>query len=125
MSILAALDTRLAAFLPTIIERQEQYRSANGHYFQGLRTHAQPPSDGIDIAPDQVDRKPTDQLYAWSDVGPLPSQMGSSLSIDVYDGPSGKGYVVRLEVDINGTVWQRRWNVGPETWRSHNWRELI
>ena len=42
-------------------------------------------------------------------------------AIDVYDGPAGKGYVVRAECVVDGTRWVKLLNVGPEVYRERGW----
>ncbi len=39
---------------------------------------------------------------------------------DVYDGPKGKGYVLKVIKAFNKKVWVLKKHVGPETWRDTN-----
>ena len=100
---------------------QSAKAAGRGGYWQGPRTHAAPPADGAALAPDLA-RAAHGETETWSDAAlPLPPQMECSVQIDVYDGPSGRGYVIAGEVLLAGVRYLRRAHVGPETWREHDW----
>lgn len=118
------IDARLTATIGQITAAQTAYKNANGKYAQILDTHTAPPEDGVEVAPDRLDTKPHyQQQTARQLAGPLlrASQL-SSLKIDQYRTPDNEfGFVVTLTTKINGEIWTRAVNVGPETWRNKNW----
>jgi len=54
----------------------------------------------------------------------LTSPSGFSYWVDVYDGPKGKGYVIRYETTRAGKLVRKAVNFGPETWREQDWEEV-
>lgn len=108
---------------------QEAYAASHGgRYFQGILTPTTPPDDGAVVNPDQT-KKPTDQVERWLDVftgaNALPAtNWPVSVSIDVYDGPDGKGWVVNVIYTKGGETWSRSFNTGPETWRERPWERV-
>lgn len=46
------------------------------------------------------------------------------MAVDAYDGPEGKGYVVRCRYTLAGTIYRTVHQFGPETWRAHPWRQM-
>lgn len=126
-----AVDSRLSTLWNTIQTRQDAYLLANGRYFQGKRSHtAAPANTGAGslqmAAADLLDDHPTDQVHTWLDF--LPELNGLAiemvLTIDVYDGPQGRGYVGTVRVSHNGTSYERAAQVGTETWRAFAWRTV-
>lgn len=119
--IRAACDTKLNAAWAHVQTRQAAYLTSRGRYFQGVRTHAVTPSDGLETPPSPLGR-PSDQSESWLEAGySLPVTMPMCLEIHTYHGPHGKGYVAVLTVRISGHTWRRVQNVGPETWRTRAW----
>lgn len=120
-----AVDTRLAQLWATIQARQDAYAAAHGgRYWQGLRTATITPADGVAALPDVGNATPTDQPQAWpSAILTTPLEM--ALQIDVYDGPLGAGYAATVQVQYNGTLYERAAQVGPETWRAFGWRAAV
>lgn len=127
-----AVDTWLAGKWPVVVARQETYASNHGgRYWQGLRTHNVDPAytnstDGSRVA-DRFGQAPSDQLASWLDV--LPEWVAELLPvciwIDVYDGPQGTGWVAGIQATHNGNTYRRTQNVGPETWRTQGWHQVI
>lgn len=124
------VDTWLADKWPTVVARQENYRTNRGVYWQGLKTHTITPvhtngSDG-DSIPDQLNASPTDQFSNWSTVFPewdgVP--IPCSLAVDVYSSPEGEGWVATLEVVFNGVTYSRSQNVGPLSNLTKAWHEV-
>jgi len=116
----------LAGRWVTLKARQETYYANNGHYFQGLWTHNAEvtQTDSLDnTAADNLTSKPTDQTHTWRDFlstsldAPIPAR----LKIDVYDGPKGKGWQAVLQVKYKNKIYQRTKQVGPESYRTHDW----
>ena len=119
-----AVDDRLAALWTAIQNKEAAYYAANGKYWQGLRTMSAIPADGATALPDIGTATPTDQPDSW----PLALRqvaMEMALRIDTYAGAQGNGYVATVFVSINGTVWRRAAQVGPETWRQHGWQSGV
>lgn len=116
-----AVDDRLAALWTAIQNKEAAYYAANGKYWQGLRTMSAIPADGATALPDIGTATPTDQPDPWP-AALRQVAMEMALQIDVYDGPSGVGYVATVSVRINSRVWERAAQVGPETWRQHGWQ---
>jgi len=103
---------------------QDSYFSANGKYWQGIETPTTVPSDGVSKTTDKT-KKPTDQFEDWSDFGvTIPAKLECSISVDVYDGPNGKGYCIIGKVNESGVLYARCKNVGPEKHREQDWKEL-
>jgi hypothetical protein len=119
------VDDWLAGRWPTLVGRQEAYFANQGRYFQGFWTHTSTPADGADAAADNLAMRPSDQAARWPDLLTLPDLLPCALRIDVYEHPSGHGWVATLRVQVAGTVYERRGQVGPETWRSAGWREVV
>lgn len=122
------VDTFVNANLAKIQQVQEDYLTANGHYWQGIATPQVVPSNVTLTTPD-LTLKPTDQSSRWADVfsgaKALPNKWPAQIRIDVYDGPLGKGWTLTITVnDSNGTSF-KVWNFGPETWRAQDWLDLV
>jgi hypothetical protein len=122
-------DQFVAGLLTTIQQRQDIYLSANGEYWQGLPTHTNDLSYTVAVNASALANglllHPTDQAESWIDMYPELSTLvfPASMRIDVYDGPSGKGYVIKTRLCYVDTCYEKADNHGPETWRSSDWRE--
>ncbi|MDV2479218.1 MAG: hypothetical protein RX317_03120 [bacterium] len=121
------IDGRLGLLLTHLEARQDAYFTAHGRYFQGIKTHTVLPKGEIDeeTPPDRT-RKPTDQAEDWNGAGIiLPAKMPFALAMDVYDGPRGKGWSARVEVEHQGREFARRVGFGPDaTQYTHDWQEV-
>jgi len=105
-----------------IVSKQAAYLAANGRYFQCLSTHSEIPVDGAKTAP-ATDVKTDASVVSYSEQSiPLPESTSCAVAIDNYNGPSGKGYVIRLTTNQSGKIYTKRINVGPETYRTHDWK---
>mgnify|MGYP004452357777 FL=1 len=124
--ILGQIDAGIASYTPIITELQNNYRSQNGHYWQGLFTHSSPPIDANTGSPDLLDNSPTDQAISWDDIagGVMPAEMLSRIRIDTYSSPQGEGFVIVAEKIVNNTTYQKSYNVGPEDHRNSDWQEI-
>lgn len=97
------------------------FQAAKSRYWQGPATHAAPPADAAASPPDLA-RAAHGETESWSEAGlPLPPLMECAVRIDVYDGPSGRGYVIAGELLLAGVRYLRRAHAGPEAWREHGW----
>ena len=124
-----ALATRIhtlaTALLADFATRQETYRTNRGRYWQGIRTPVVVPLTPATVAPN-LTLRPTDQAESWADAGVvLPAQVEVSIQVDVYQAPGGHGFVVCVFIRMSATeTWMRCYNVGPETWRTHDWQQI-
>jgi hypothetical protein len=125
-----AIDNWVTNRWATVVARQENYRANKGRYWQGLRTHLVPPAhanntDGSRVG-DNLNANPTDQFESWLAVFPewLTELLPACVRVDVYDGPSGQGWVLIVEATHNGNLWRRRVNVGPETSHALPWTQV-
>ena len=122
--ILAKCDAALVTALEQIGTYQAVFASTKGGYWQGLKSSTTP-KDGVDVLPLLAEiAVPTNQVEGWPlDILSTPIPM--SLTVDVYDGPDGKGYVVRSEVQIGADVYTMAANVGPEKYRDQMWAKAV
>ena len=121
------IDGRLNLLLTHLEARQDIYFTAHGRYFQGIRTHAELPKGELDEeTPPDTTRKPTDQAEDWDGAGILlPAKMPFALAINVYDGPRGKGWSARVEVEHLGRAFARQVGFGPDAEHYiHDWQEV-
>ena len=125
--ILSDIDDGLNHYLPIISQKQENYYKQNQRYAQALFTHSSPPIDENMDSPDQLGLKPTDRDETWSDLAGeiIPDTMLSRVRIDTYYSKEGHGYVVVLEKIINGELYRKGHNVGPESYKSYDWTIII
>jgi hypothetical protein len=124
------VDSWLDQRWETIQQRQDTYFLQNGHYWQGLRSHSfdLSYSTGVNAESpaDALNTTPTDQPISWIDlfpefdIVPIPAV----LTVDVYDGPSGQGYVATLVLYFDGVQYERSLNVGAEGWRGQGWHQV-
>lgn len=123
----AKIDGRVSLMLTHLEARQEAYIAAHGRYFQGIRTHAVLPKGEIDEeTPPNSRVKPTDQAEDWDDVGILlPAKMPFALAIDVYDGPRGVGWSIRVEIEHLGRAFARQIGFGPDAaGYTYSWQDM-
>lgn len=123
------IDTVIDAYLPKVQGYELNYLDTKGRgYMQALWSHSAPPADGALVAPDLLDSQPTDQAETfddlWNAVVVADGKIPMRLRIDVYDGPSGRGYVVTVECVVAARTYTRAVNVGNEKWRDVNWTEV-
>jgi len=123
--LMAKVDSLIVQFLPTAISWQTTYSATHGgRFFQGLRSHSVIPADGADVAPDQLASHPTDQadtLASFWNGGRLPSKTPFAVTVNVYDGPDGRGFEVVISFVSGGVTYVRVVNVGPESYREQAW----
>lgn len=119
------IDPLIEKQLAAIADFQATEFAKSGRYGQVLNIYATVPTDGVAVAPDKLDVAPTDGVTGdvfWqaTDLQAFPANM----RVDVYDGPSGLGYVIVLEAKFNGELWQRSINFGPEDYREQPWAKM-
>ena len=125
----AAIDNFWANNSPKFLNRQDDYLAqvAGRCYWQGIRTPDAIPDDGIALPVDYT-KHPTDQTETWADrfsgSYALPGTLQAQISVDVYDGPFGKGWSVTVRFTKDGRTYSRTWNTGPETWRERGWTDV-
>jgi hypothetical protein len=117
------IDTAAEPLLATIAANQRTYVTTHGKCFQGLPTHAAPPSK--DTAPDRTNAKPAAKAHRWADFCTLPAQMPFSLEINEYVTPRGeKGWVAIITAVVDGKTCRRSKGEGPEN-RDTDWAEVV
>ncbi len=106
---------------------QNTWKPGHRNYWQGIATPTTLPDDGALVVAD-YSKHPTDQAEAWETMftGPnaLPASVPCQMSIDVYDGPAGFGWTYTAVFTKDGFKYGRRWNIGAEPWRTHDWITL-
>jgi hypothetical protein len=114
----------MRALVIDLLQRQRVYHAMSGRFWQGPRTHAVLPADGAATAPD-LTRK-TDDGEDWQTFGAqLPAALECAFEVGVYEGPAGEGFTVTASIELNGQVWQRTANVGPEKHRASGWQRVV
>ena len=125
---LAQIDRAIAQRWDSFVAWQENYRAANGVYFQGLHSHrgSVPRSDRTD-APTGLDDRPTDQNRPLRDFwsGNMPDRTAFALVINTYRGPQGDGWSVTIETVDGGVTMRRVLQYGPEAWREQPWAAAV
>lgn len=123
---LAYYDAQIDVLLPYLDQYQADYHAANGQYYQALASHASAPD--VPTPPDGLSSAPTDQsanlAYFWQSAA-LPEALAWSFKIDTYSGEYGDGYVLTVAADIDGEIWNRLINYGPDTWRASEWYQVV
>ena len=125
------VDAWVTAKWPTIVARQENYRTNRGRYWQGLPTHSTCPAhengkDGDSLG-DRLTASPDDQAFStWLNVFPewALELLPACVRVDTYDGPGGQGWVLTIMARHNGTMYRRSQNVGPESHRTRGWHQV-
>lgn len=125
------IDDWVTGKWPTIVARQENYRTNRGTYWQGLITHSVLPTFATnasgDAAADLLNSNPTDQFSSWLNVFPewVAELLPCAVKVDVYDGPQGAGWTLTALVIYNGDIYKRVVNVGPESSRAQAWAKYV
>lgn len=118
--VLSSLRDEVTSLIAVITTKQEAYRLRASHarprYFQLLPTHRSIPKDGERLPPDNLQAKPDYQPDSLTALG-LPSltDLPFVLTIDQYQSDQGPGFIVHLELELDGKRHLYRHNVGPET----------
>jgi hypothetical protein len=92
---------------------QSRLYKDHGKYFQGKPTVPNPPSykrDGYVFERSGL----SDQIENWRDIGYLDECAPVQLRCDVYDGPSGAGFIVTARFRIDDQMWESVLHEGSE-----------
>jgi hypothetical protein len=120
------IDAQINVMMASLRQYQTWYLNNRGKYFQALTSHSVVPN-GLGYA-DMLAQHPTDQTETLADFwnyAQLPEKVGYSFSVDIYDGPLGRGYVLVVKADVGGTIYTRAENSGPENWRTTEWAPVL
>lgn len=122
--ILETIDSKLALIMPKAIAWQEKYKEQTGSYWQGLFSHSSIPALSNNY-PDGWFNKPTDVGKRWADVGIINFEtMPYRLKVDVYNGPSGPGWVACIQAYDGSRYMERCTGYGGE-FRDSEWAPVI
>lgn len=120
-------DAQIDVLWPRLQTFQDQYRTVNGIYYQSLESNSTVPE--VPTLPDGLNDAPSDQPESlalfWQDFAELPSELAWAFRIDTYSGPDGDGYTLTATTVIDGQVWERSLNYGPDTWRDADWYLVV
>jgi hypothetical protein len=123
------VDSRLIPMWTQIVNMQNNFLENHGRYFQGLYTHLNTPEDGADVAPDDLDSKPSDQQHTWRNVADsfFPAKMMAKLKSDAMYGVEGHGFVIYLVLKVQGKRYIRSKGYGSSSALAltDDWKELI
>ena len=112
------LITIITDMIADITVAQTAYFATHGHYFQGIKTPTTQ-QDGASLG-DTIDEtaKPTDQLEDWVTFAPQTFKKNSKIpyqvSVDVYEAPSGHGWIFTGKLWYNSEHLVYMHHVGPE-----------
>lgn len=124
---LTAIDGRLVPILDAIVAGQSTYLGANGEYAQCLKSHSNNPVDGADTPANRRNAAPTDRPgMTWNAMVAgygfaNPAAWPAAVEVHACDGPDGRGFVICLEVTINGSRYERVIGHGSESQRTRDW----
>lgn len=121
------LNTWVKSVSNMIEAQQHEYFARHEKYFQGLKVPEEK-CDGITEKLIAYGKKPDDQEESWSDFAPASFKEGikfpASVRIDIYQAPSGWGFIVIFDLyhpelgpdtyGNDGDHWQYKTHHGPE-----------
>lgn len=124
--IMRQADEQINTVLLAIERLQSAREAAGAPLLQLPSTHVAPPAvDARAIRGTPPDLNRRIGINSWySAAVEVPAEMLARVRVDVYDGPHGHGYVLVCEMAADGKNYIRQINIGPETWRGHDW-ELV
>lgn len=131
LQIQTKIDLLLNVFAPRMDTLQVGYLATHGAYWQGLTTHSALPNYTVTddpLAPgDRRNLVAGSVVGSWLDNFPSlsPTTRFSALRMDVYDGPSGRGYALVSSFNQDGDTYEKTAQVGPETHRDEAWHKII
>lgn len=123
-ALTAAIDAALLPRVLEIVQAQQMYKGATGHFAQGGMTHSVIPADGEFTVPDLAGTPLPGRAVSWAQFGAFPTTMNHALRCDVYDGDAGDGYVLLVFARCEGLLLNRAINLGPELARDQAWHAL-
>lgn len=128
--IQSSVDNYLVTQLDIIIGKQEDYLKTNSKYWQGLSfdTEVKDYSSIDSVARgDTISSKPTNETVGWTDILPeiTPATCPATITIDIYDGPLGKGWLVKADFIYLDSIYRKIRNVGPELYRESDWQTTV
>lgn len=110
----AAVESWVESRLPQVVQLQQQRLAADGRYWHGPWTHDEPPQDGPGSPPDLGRSAPGRPSWAGVGAGGLfPAAMRARTQVDEYDGPLGRGWVLRIQHAEAGYVEELALPWGP------------
>ena len=121
-----AVDARLSNLWAAIQTRQDTYAANHGgRYWQGLRSHSVTPAEGNTALPNIGLACPSDQLGEPWPAGIRTTAIEMAIQINCYRGPLGDGYEAQVYVRVLGNLYTRTAQVGPETYRTRPWAQVV
>lgn len=118
------VDGKLATLWGTLQNHQDAFFAANRRYKQLLISHSVTPADGAETLPDVGTKKPHYELSGYP-TGLKNVALPFSIAVHQYVTPDGTaGYQAMVTVQVGADIWERTAQVGPETWRQHNWQKI-
>jgi hypothetical protein len=125
-AIMNAIDRDVADRWPDLIEAQQLQWQRHGRMMQLFDSHSYIPANGSADLPDQLWARPTYQSENWLStnvISPLDG-LPYTARVDAYEAPRGPGFVLVVQVVLEGQTYSRSWQYGPEQWRAHDWMIL-
>ena len=118
----AAVNQQIDNLLAELTTKQNEYREANGKFFQGKPTHRTTPRNTT--YPDAWTDHPTDQGASWKHLKAFNYQgMMFSTRIDTLIAPEGHGWLACFRmVDEDGAEVERCEGYGPGAAYEYDWR---
>lgn len=110
-------------YIKNIVVAEEQFMKDHGRYLQMLKSHNTIPKDKTATKPTK-NEKPTDQIESWDDLCILPNDMKTCVSIDIYTGPLGNGFLIHNFIKKDNFIWISTIDYGPEG-RNLEWIKLL
>lgn len=103
-----ATSSALQSVVDNIHSEQTRLANENKPLWQGRKTRI----DGT--------KKNTDHL-SWNNKNIPLAGMKENILVNVYSGPQGDGYTIEIEKPVEGGVYTKIINTGPETRREQDW----
>ncbi len=125
---LNSVDAAFNAKINRLKNFQSSYLLAHpGKYYQALWSHDAIPDGNLAPINQNATRPHYQQetLQSIIDGANIPAQIPNRFKVDWYEGPSGIGYVITIDVMACGKHMERSVNVGAETYRDAAWHEVV
>jgi|TARA_Y100000310_G_scaffold84459_1_gene81311 hypothetical protein len=112
------VNTELAPISASIDQKQSDYFSQHGKYWQGIKTL----DEVTELEQDSQKNRKADGTEDWVEMGiPIPNKSKYSYQVDNYKSPQGWGYTITTKYKDKGNVYMKVENHGPETHRARDW----